>query len=264
VGSGAAEVTTGRNVRSILADLGHAAAGYAALGWPVHPCRPGGKEPLTRWRDAATTDPAVITEWWRRWPQANVAVVTGAPGPDVLDVDVKNDAGGMELFERARRAGLLRGAAALIRTPSGGLHLWFNGTSQGGGAIHRRALELKAVGGYVLVPPSVTPAGRYELVERRDTAGVIDWQAVRRLLDPPAVRPGYRRSAGNAAALAEWLSRQPEGNRNSGLFWACCQALDSGAADLTALETAAVAAGLPPAEARRTVESARRRKGAAA
>lgn len=237
------------------------ALGYAALGWRVHPCRPGRKEPLTRWRDEATTDPVTITAWWRRWPHANVAVCTGAPGPDVLDVDVKNGAAGMALFERVRRAGLLRGAAGIIHTPSGGLHLWFNGSAQTGGAVGPlRDLELKATGGYVLVPPSGTGAGRYELAERRDTGGWLDWQAVRRLLDPPPARPvGSRRAAANGAALADWLSRQCEGNRNSALFWACCRALESGQEDLSDLEHAAITLGLSAVEARRTAESARRK-----
>src|SRR4051794_36935678 len=60
----------------------------AALGWPVLPARPGGKAPLTRRgvRDA-TTDPHQIRRWGRQWPDANVAIATGYPGPQVLDVD---------------------------------------------------------------------------------------------------------------------------------------------------------------------------------
>jgi hypothetical protein len=249
-----------------MSDLLAAALAYAALGWRVHPCRRD-KTPLTgSWKRDATTDPTTISYWWSRWTAANVAVCTGAPGPDVLDVDTKNGAGGMELFERARRAGLLRGAAAIIATPSGGLHVWFNGTSQTGGAVGtKRALELKATGGYVLVPPSVTDAGRYELTERREgSAGFIDWRKVRRLLDPPAPSATYRRNAGNGARLAEWLSGQTEGNRNAALFWACCRALESGTVDLSDLEAAAVTLGLSPLEASRTAESARRRIGAPA
>lgn len=246
---------------SSLSDLGRAAVGYATLGWRVHPCYPGGKRPLTRWGDTATTDIGQVIRWWQRWPEANVAVATGAPGPDVLDVDTKDGKNGLELFERCRRAGLLRGAAAIVRTPSGGLHLWFNGTGQRGGTVGPgRALELKAVGGYVLVPPSRTQLGIYELTERRDSAGFLDWQAVRRLLEPPRPRPvGSRQSARNAAKLAAWVAAQPEGNRNAGLFWACCKALENGENDLEPLADAARSAGLPEVEVRRTVESARRR-----
>ena len=257
-GNGRAQETAERDAPPSLL---HAAVGYATLGWRVHPCKPGGKKPLTRWRAAATCDINQIIRWWQQCPTANIAVATGAPGPDVLDVDVKQSRNGMELFERARRAGLLRGAAAMIRTPSGGLHLWFNGTSQPGGAIGAdRALELKAVGGYVLVPPSRTDAGCYQLTERRDSGGFLDWPAVRRLLAPPPRQrsAGYRRSAGNAAKLAEWVATQPEGNRNAGLFWAACKALESGATNLDDLVSVAVQLGLPEREARRTVESARR------
>ncbi len=64
------------------------ALAYARHGWPVFPCVPGGKEPATRhgFRDAST-DPGQIRHWWNRLPGANVAIATGSPGPDVLDVD---------------------------------------------------------------------------------------------------------------------------------------------------------------------------------
>jgi hypothetical protein len=171
----------------------------------------------------------------------------------VLDVDVKAGRDGMALYDRARHAGLLSGAAALIRTPSGGLHLWFEGTGQSGGAVGKgKALELKARGGYVLVPPSYVEidayAGRYELVERRDTPA-----------PSTSPRPGGCSTRRPSGPLARRLVGQAEGNRNGALYWARCRALESGHDDLTALLVAAGIAGLPDVEARRTVESARRR-----
>jgi hypothetical protein len=173
-------------------ELLDAALGYAGCGWPVHPCRPAGKEPLTEsWPRDASTDPATIRRWWRRWPTANVAVACGAPGPDVLDVDVKAGRPGIELYQRCWHAGLLTGVVAVVRTPSGGLHAWFNGTDQRGGAVGPgKCLELKARGGYVLLPPSYVVnteqgyAGRYELIERHGGSGTVAFAAVRRLLDP--------------------------------------------------------------------------------
>jgi hypothetical protein len=180
-----------------MSELLDAALRYAAAGWPVFPCKPRGKAPLGalvhRGMLDATTDPTVITRWWARCPAANIAVACGAPGPDVLDVDVQDGRAGMHLFDRARRAGLLRGAAALVRTPSGGLHVWFTGTDQPCGALGgvHKPLELKAVGGYVLLPPSYVVdvdhgyQGRYQLLEHRDSTATIDFPAIRRLLDPP-------------------------------------------------------------------------------
>jgi len=70
------------------------ALAYARRGWPVFPCLEGQKVPATRhgFRDA-TTDEQQITGWFGRDPGLNVAIATGAPGPDVLDVDVHGAAG---------------------------------------------------------------------------------------------------------------------------------------------------------------------------
>ena len=94
------------------------ALGYAARGWPVFPCQPGQKIPATQhgYRDA-TTDPDQITAWFSRHPGRNLAIATGAPGPDVLDVDQHGPAGnGFAAFARLRAAGLSRvaGVAATV------------------------------------------------------------------------------------------------------------------------------------------------------
>jgi hypothetical protein len=97
---------------------------YAARGWPVFPCQVGQKAPATAHGHLdATTDPAQITAWFSRNPSWNLAIATGAPGPDVLDVDDHGPAGnGYAAFARLSKAGLLDGAAAYVRTPGGALH----------------------------------------------------------------------------------------------------------------------------------------------
>jgi hypothetical protein len=115
----------------------------------------------------ATTDPAVIRAWWARCADLNVAIATGAPGPDVLDVDVHQDGAGWPAFDRLKRAGMLAGARALVRTPSGGLHVHFAGTGQDCGRLPRHHLNFKAAGGYVLAPPSVVYGKPYELLDHR-------------------------------------------------------------------------------------------------
>ncbi len=69
------------------------AQAYAAHGWPVFPCQPGSKQPATRhgFLDA-TTDPDQITWWWRHQADANLAIATGHPGPDVLVLPVTEGA----------------------------------------------------------------------------------------------------------------------------------------------------------------------------
>ena len=132
------------------------ALAYADRGWPVFPCQAGHKTPATRhgYRDA-TTDPEQIAAWFSRNPRWNVAIATGEPGPDVLDVDEHGPAGnGYAAFARLSRAGLLDGAAAYVRTPSGGLHAYFRGSAQRNGHLPAHHLDFRSRGGYVLAPPS--------------------------------------------------------------------------------------------------------------
>ena len=185
-----------------------AALAYAARGWPVFPCKPGRKTPLTdHGFENASTDPATITAWWRATPAANVAVPTGTLSFDVLDVDRKPGGDGFAALGRLQRAGLVTGANRLIRTRSGGLHIYFAGTDQRCGALKRHFLDFQAAGGYVLMPPSwvaeddTGPPGRYELLDERHGSAVFDWTAAKQLLDPPRKRPPVRASTWTGGQL---------------------------------------------------------------
>ena len=95
----------------------------------------------------------------------NLAIATGAPGPDVLDVDDHGPAGnGYAALGRLHCAGLLDGAHAYVRTPSGGLHAYFTGTAQRNGHLPAHHLDFRSAGGYVLAPPSQVDGHPYLLV----------------------------------------------------------------------------------------------------
>jgi hypothetical protein len=239
-----------------------AALAYARTGWPVHPCKPDSKEPDTAhgFKDA-TTDEERIRAWWYAVPDRNPAIATGAPGPDVLDVDVKPDGDGWVALNQLKRAGLLNSARALVRTRSGGLHVYFAGTAQPCGRLVRQHLDFKSRGGYVLAPPSIVSGSPYEVLDHRPRkSGRLDWATVRRLLEPYAAPREPSGGRGDVSALVAWVGKLGEGNRNSGLFWAACRAAESGHDDeLGALAEAAIRTGLPEAEAWRTVESAARK-----
>lgn len=236
----------------------------AERGWPVFPCQPGQKAPATvhGYLDA-TTDPEQIGEWFGRHAAQNLAVATGSPGPDVLDIDQRGPAGnGFPALARLRAAGLLNGAAACVRTPSGGLHVYFAGSDQRTGHLAKSHVDFLASGGYVLIPPSQVDGKPYQHVKTLSGHGSLDWHAVTLLLEPSRdhQRPASRQAfPERIEALARWMATQRVGNRNAGLFWAANRALEADqAADLSPLADAARRAGLPELEITRTLNSARR------
>jgi hypothetical protein len=242
------------------------ALAYAAHGWAVFPCQPGNKQPATRhgFLDA-TTDPDQITWWWRRQPGANLAIATGHPGPDVLDVDQHGPAGnGFAAFNQLKRAGLVDAAGAIVATPSGGLHAYFTGSSQRCGKLPRHHLDFKARGGYILAPPSQVGGRPYQVINHRGEPGGLNWDKVTGLLEPgrhAAARPA-RPPGSDLGHLAAWVERQHEGNRNDGLFWAACRAAEAGDETVLAeLTAAARSAGLADREITATITSARRTAG---
>jgi hypothetical protein len=246
--------------------LTHALA-CAGRGWPVFPCQPGQKTPATShgYRDA-TTDPDQISWWFRRHPEQNLAVATGAPGPDILDIDQRGEAGdGFPALARLEPAGLLTASIGTVRTPSGGLHLYFSGTAQRSGHLPAHHVDFLSQGGYALAPPSQVNGTLYQHVTGFARHGELDWQAALSILEPsrgpaphpPRLQPGPDET--RVGRLARWVAAQPQGNRNSGLFWAANRALEADrAADLSPLAAAARQAGLTSPEITRTLDSARR------
>jgi hypothetical protein len=247
------------------------ALAFARIGWPVFPCHPGTKTPATRhgFKDA-TTDPGQIRAWWNRNPAANLAIATGAPGPDVLDIDQHGPAGnGYPAYRKLQHAGLTDGAFAIIATPGGGLHAYFPGTGQPTHRLPRCHIDFRAADGCVLTPPSRIGGKPYRLLALRDPGtATLNWQAVTTLLAPPQLAPRqttaprpHPAAPGNISSLAAWVARLPEGNRNSGLYWAACRAIDTGhSCQLDDLAAAATAAGLPHREITATIASARRHR----
>ena len=91
----------------------------------------------------------------------------------------------------------------------------------------------------------------------------FDWDAARRFPGPQPERARPQRQpradGRDVTHLAGWVAAQHEGNRNAGLFWAACRAVEAGdSAALEAMARAAAAAGLTEQEITRTIRSAQR------
>ena len=145
---------------------------YANLGWlvfPVHSAEPGrcscgnpachspGKHPRSKegLKDG-TTEHGRIDEWWARWPEANIGIVTGArSGIVVIDVDVGKD-GEATLSALEASNGQLP-TTLTAATGSGGLHYLFR---HPGSEVRNSAgklgpgLDVRDDGGYIVAAPS--------------------------------------------------------------------------------------------------------------
>jgi len=140
-----------------------AARAYRARGWSVIPVEPRGKRPLIPWRALQTRQApaAELERWFERWPDANVAIVTGRlSGLVVLDVDPRH--GGAEsLAAFEAEHGPLPDTLEVL-TGGGGRHLYFRhpGGRVGNRVGLRPGMDLRGDGGCVVAPPSVHPSGQ--------------------------------------------------------------------------------------------------------
>lgn len=150
-----------------------AALAAAARGLALFPLPAGGRRPEPGWHQRCTTDPGRVR---RMWAAGNVGV--GCRASDVVGLDLDRHAGvdGAASFAAACAA---HGAAwpdtLTIRTPHGGLHLYFRagrrpiGSRSGGRTGLGPGVDTRGpgrrAGGY-LVGPGSTVGGVAYVVER--------------------------------------------------------------------------------------------------
>ncbi|WP_129787733.1 bifunctional DNA primase/polymerase [Promicromonospora panici] len=236
---------------------------YAARGWHVFPLIPGSKRPATPrhaatdcdgsdpwcrgghtgWEQRATTDPDRITRAWTTAPYG-VGIACGPSGLLVIDTDTPKPGATAAASGEETLASLVAahdGAASLpetwtVATPSGGVHRYYTTehltTTLGNTAGRLGALiDTRGTGGYVVAPPTTTPAGRYDGTADAEAAPLPAW-LVQQLTPRPAapsspreLRPVTHRSAYLRAVLtkeAAHVSEATEGGRNHALFAAAC------------------------------------------
>jgi hypothetical protein len=136
-----------------------AALDYAAHGLPVFPCVARGKTPaIARGFHAATCNPATIRRYWTD-PDRNVAIPTGAPSRAlVLDIDGEQGEASLASLERQHAAVIPKTHVVIT---SRGRHVWlaYPGTIPSSAGRIAPGLDVRADGGYVIVPPSIHETG---------------------------------------------------------------------------------------------------------
>lgn len=175
-----------------------AALRYADMGYPVFPCAPGWKTPLTLHGYAdATTEVGVIADWWSKYPNANIGLPTS--GLLVVDVD-----GGDNTWPDEGVGEL--GSSAISLTPRGGKHFIFRqppdtSLRNTAGKLAPK-VDTRGDGGYIVVPPSSVNGTAYRWAETFE-------------LTPPdqlALPPGWLLSALSNGGPPLSLEQSPDSN----------------------------------------------------
>jgi hypothetical protein len=158
-----------------------AALRYAELGYPVFPCAPGTKKPITPngFHDA-TTNQEQIERWWAQQPRANVAIRTS--GLIVIDID----GGTNDWLASEPEKKLELASSPTATTPRSGHHHVFR---QPAGKCWRCTegqlapkVDTRGEGGYFVVPPSIRRDGKAYLWIK----GIELDEPPERLPEPPA------------------------------------------------------------------------------
>jgi Bifunctional DNA primase/polymerase, N-terminal/Primase C terminal 1 (PriCT-1) len=191
-----------------------AALALAAIDVHVFPCRVRAKTPATPHGCLdATIDPERIEAWWRAHPDLNLAVATGQlSGIFVIDVD--GPAAEAELRRLEAEHGDLP-ETATVYTPRG-IHRWFEYPDAA--CIRNSAgklvpgVDVRATGGFVLVPPSIHPSGKkYRWGESETTIAAAPNWLIEKVSAPAS-------GAVAATSADEWAdliaAGVPEGRRN--------------------------------------------------
>jgi len=205
---------------------------FAERGWYVFPLRSFDKRPLpgfTKWETRATTDRAQITRWWSDAPY-NIGIATGPSGLLVIDCDTSQSADPPDwrlVGDVVEVAGKRLPRTFTVRTPSGGLHLYFSAPDQLLGNTAgklRKSIDTRGAGGYVVGPGSVCRAGYYRIVDRCPVADLPEWIISAVTPTRPAVTQGtfvYQYNDNYLRAIldgeAERVRTAAPGSRNNAL-----------------------------------------------
>lgn len=233
---------------------------WASWGLEVHPLREDGKIPrLKAWQHHTTTDLETINKWWAMWPDANI----GSQPPHwaiVLDVDVKN--GGLTTWQEVTGGADYPTDTLVTITGTGGAHVWYRLPYSGDLNRSFHGIDFQRRGMQLVMPGSVNPkTGKpYRCVNWCDPAELPElphmWRKyVYRPLRParPVIPVNLR---GGGSGLVKFVEQLQESERNNGLFWAVCAALEDGLDIVDDLAAAGESIGLTATEVQATVRSA--------
>lgn len=182
-----------------------------------------GKVPMVRWRGYQNElpDEETVRQWWSRWPTANIALCTGElSGILVLDAD------GTDARKTCLQNGGLDETPMVWTGKVGGahFHLAYPGGDVRNFARKLPGTDMRAQGGYVLMPPSMHSSGNIyrwnESTRHFSYAAVPGWLQALIEADGP---DGDGHAFGDDFDIHEVLEGIPEGKRDDTLYRYACR-----------------------------------------
>ena len=152
-----------------------AALSYANKGWKVFPVTPNQKRPLTelapQGHKNATSDPAIIEQWWTEHPTANIGLNLEASGLVCVDVDSYKEDCAFDTYMQARELP----ETLQQRSARGGTHYVFRSPpdAEYPGTLGE-GVDVKHKG-YILLEPSTFEARAYSWINDITPADAPDW-----------------------------------------------------------------------------------------
>jgi hypothetical protein len=198
--------------------------GRCACGKPD--CNDIGKHPrIGGGFHSATTDRDLIREWFTKWPNANVAIATGAVS-GVVVIDMDPDRGGLEALEAlAAETGPIPDSA-VVHTGGDGLHYFLHVPEWPVKSRNnfRSGIDIRGDGGYVVAPPSLhRSGGRYEWVSPMITLPPIPGPLLDLLAPPPSPEDRHTSTSQDFESTSSVLGGVPQGQRDDALFRYACR-----------------------------------------
>lgn len=145
----------------------NSALSWLERGFAVFPLKPRDKRPLgslvSNGLKDASREPAVVRDWWRREPQANIGVVTGG-GRFAVDLDGPEAKSAWS--DVCGRNGDV--PKTLCTKTARGWHLFFSAPQEIPNSASRLGakIDIRGEGGYVVGPPSIHPSGTVYAIAR--------------------------------------------------------------------------------------------------
>ena len=222
-----------------------AALAWARRGFPVFPLQENSKLPLAGLlhADVATTDEAQIRQWWTAPVSGfeldyNIGISTN--NYVVCDVDTKHEKQGL----KTAAALSLDWDTLVVRTPSGGYHLYYQSPgSPVGQSPLGPGIDVRAWHGYVLAPGSTIDGVPYRIeaddapaplpAHLRDRFRAPRERAPNATTDIEEDAPG---AVEQAALLLRGAENAPQGSRGITCYRVACLLRERGLTRLSAIE----------------------------